>query len=417
MLRTLYAVSSLLLGISLLLMGLALLSTAMGLRAASEGMNDTYTGIVMAAYFAGFILGSYRCPGLIRRIGPIRTFAALAAGGAVASFLPALIVEPLVWTLLRFLIGFCVVGLYMVLESWLNGIAPNDKRGQILAVYMMATLLAHALGQYLLLLDPQAQGTAFGLAALFFSLGLIPVAITKLPEPKPVPTPALQLRHVVVLSPLAIAGALTGGLVSSSFWALGAVFAYRIGLTGGDIVNFMVATILGGAVLQWPIGRLSDHVDRRKVLLLTTLLCATAALVAAWIYPHSRFGLQATMFVFGGLMFAIYGLSVAHLNDRVHGDDALDASRSALLTYGVGAAIGPVFAGVAMSLLGPAGIFYYVATVLFAFLLLALLRLVARDAVPAEERGTFVAMTRTSSAALQLDPRLDTDLPPSRQTR
>ena len=265
-------------------MGLALSSTSLGIRTVAEGFNDGITGLVMACYFGGFIFGSYLCPRLVRRFGPIRTFAALAAIAASSTFLHALLVYPLTWGILRFIIGFCLVGLYMVLESWLNHIAPNDKRGRIFAVYMMITLGAHALGQFWLLLDPTAQTTAFGMAAAFISLGLVSIALTRLPEPQPVGAPTLHFRTLLFFSPLNVAGALAGGLATSSFWALGAVFAVRVGLEGDAIVTFMVVTITGGVLLQWPIGRLSDHLDRRIVLIVVSGLAASAAIFASLMY-------------------------------------------------------------------------------------------------------------------------------------
>lgn len=407
MLRTLYTLSSLLLGIGLLLMGLALLSTSMGLRAVAEGYNDTVTGLVMASYFGGFIAGSYLCPRLIRRIGPIRSYTALAAIGAVAAFLPTVLVHPLLWAVLRFVVGTAMIGLYMVLESWLNAITPNAIRGRVFATYMIVTLLAFALGQYLLLIDPRAQTTSFGIAAVFFSLGLIPVALTRLPEPKSVPVAALHLSQLIRFSPLSVAGALVGGMATSGFWALGAVFADRIGLTGVTVVQFMAITIFGGVALQWPIGRLSDYVDRRIVLTTVTILAAAVAITGALIYSHSLIGLYGVMFVLGGLLFSIYSLSVAYINDRVQADDALDASRGVLLTYGFGALFGPVLAGAAMTLFGPTGFFYYLIFVLSGFTLFAMLRIFTQEAVPEAERSSYLPMTRTSQAALEMDPRLE----------
>lgn len=410
MLRTINAVSSLLLGIGLLLMGLALLSTALGIRAVAEGFSDTVTGLVMASYFGGFIAGSYLCPGMIRRIGPIRSFAALAAIASASAFLPTLLAHPVLWAVLRFVIGICLVGLYMVLESWLNSLAPNEKRAQIFAVYMIVTLGAHALGQFLLLLDPGAQANAFGIAAVFFSLGLVPVALTRLPEPQPVATPALHLKHLYEISPLSVVGAFAGGLATSSFWALGAVFAYRSGMHGLQIVLFMSITIMGGVILQWPIGRLSDHVDRRKVLLMVTLMTVLTASVTASLPAGETIWLYVAVFLLGGMMFPIYSLSVAYLNDRVSTGDALDASRGLLLMYGGGALLGPILAGETMRQTGPAGLFYYIAAILLLFMLFAFLRMLKTEPAPQEERSVFVAMTRTSQVVLEMDPRVENEL-------
>lgn len=406
MIRTLFSISSLLFGIGLVLMGLALLGTALGLRAVQEGYEDSTTGMIMASYFAGFIIGSYLCPGLIRRIGPIRGYAALAAIGSVCAFLHALLVFPLAWGALRCVTGVCLVGLYMAVESWLNGMAPNARRGQIFAVYMMVTLGAHALGQFLLLLDPGAQIAAFGIAAAFFSLGLVPVALTRLPQPAPVEAPAVHLGEILASAPLSLAGALVAGLVTSAFWGLGAVFASRIGLEAPQVVAFMVMLVAGGVLLQWPIGRLSDRYDRRRVLVAVAALAALASLVAALTHGLGRGWLYTSAFEVGGLIFTLYALSAAYLNDRIHSRAALDASRGILLVFGVGAFAGPMIAGLCMQLLGPSGLLYYSALCLAAFALYAARAIRGAAPVPEEERSTFIPMNRTSQAVLEMDPRL-----------
>ncbi len=407
MLRSVHAISSLLLGIGLVLMGLAVLGTALGVRAVSEGFPDTVTGFVMASYFAGFIAGSYLCPPLILRIGPIRGYAVFAAIGAACAFLHALIVDPFAWAFLRCLMGICLVGLYMVVESWLNGITPNDRRGRVFSIYMIVTLAAHGFGQFLFLLDPGAEMAAFGIAAVFFSLGLVPVALTRLPQPDPVPVPALRLGQLMRFAPLSLAGALTGGLTTSSFWGMGAVFAQRAGFEGGGIVAFMVVTIAGGVLLQWPVGRLSDSVDRRIVLMLTSALAALAALLAALMLGAGPGWLYACTFLVGGLIFPIYALSVAFLNDSIHSSEALEASRGILLVYGIGAFFGPLLAGLTMTLAGPAGLFLFLALILCLFALFALGSIRRTPPVPEAERSVFMPVTRTSQAALELDPRIE----------
>ncbi len=405
MLRSLYAVSSLLLGIGLLLMGLALLATALGVRAVSADFPDAVTGVVMACYFGGFIVGSYLCPALILRIGSIRSYAAFAAIGAACAFLHALIIDPVVWAVLRCMTGICLVGLYMVVESWLNSITPNERRGRIFSIYMIVTLAAQGLGQFLLLLDPTAEIAAFGIAAVFFSLGLVPVALTRLPQPEPVPIPELHPGRLLRFAPLSLAGAFAAGLVTSSFWAMGAVFAQRAGLAGGEIVTFMAATIAGGVLLQWPIGRLSDSIDRRLVLLGSGALGAVAAVLAAAGIGAGPGWLYICAFLVGALIFPIYALSVACLNDAVHSSDALAASRGILLVYGAGAFLGPLCAGIAMALIGSVGLFLFLALVLGAFALYAYFCVRGTPPVPPARRSVFMPMTRASQAALDIEPR------------
>ena len=405
------SIFSLLSGIGLLLTGLGLLGTVLGVRAAQEGFPDALTGLVMSAYFAGFILGTYLCPGIVRRVGHIRAYAAFAATASVCAFAHALLVEPLTWSLLRLVTGVCLVGLYLVIESWLNSETPNAQRGRVFAVYMTVTLLAMALGQYLLLVDPAGGFATFGVASTLFSLGLVPVALTRHPEPRPVGVVQLHLRHLYDLSPSGVVGALVAGLATSAFWGMGAVFAQRIGLSGTGIATFMSVTIVGGVLLQWPIGWLSDRVDRRLVLLGVAMFSSGAAAATAAATLWSQTALYLWAFFLGGAMFSIYSLSVAYLNDRLDPHEALDASQGVLLVYGAGAVLGPLAGGLMMHPFGPRGLFIYMAGVLGIFVLFALTRLPVSSPVPEPERSTYMPMNRTSPVAAQLDPRTASDRP------
>jgi MFS family permease len=401
------SIFALLLGISILLVGLGLLGISLGVRAVAEGFPDSVTGLVMSCYFAGFIAGSYLCPQLVRRVGHIRAFAAFAGAASASAFAHALAVDPLVWGLLRVVTGACLLGLYLVVESWLNLETPDSQRGRVFALYTTVTLLALALGQWLLRIDPQAGYPVFGVVAALFAFGLVPVALTRLPEPRPVSAPHQNFRLSVHGSPLAIGGTLAAGLATSAFWGMGAVFARRLGLDGDGVAMFMTVTILGGVALQWPVGHLSDRLDRRLVLLVVSLLsggAALATLAAAVWWPEALYG---TAFLLGGLLFPIYGLSVAHLNDRIAHEHMLEASTSALLIYGGGAVVGPFAAGLTMHQWGTAGLFLYMAAVLFSFALFALLRVYTSRPVPEEDRSAFVSITRTSQAAVEMDPRTE----------
>lgn len=407
MIRTLFSISSLLTGIALVLMGLALLGTSLGLRAVQESYSDSTIGLIMASYFAGFIIGSYVCPSLIRRFGPIRCYAALAAIASACAFMHALLVMPVAWAILRCISGICMVGLYMVVESWLNGIAPSARRGQIFAVYVIVTLSAQAVGQLLLLLDSDAHVVAFGIAAVFFSLGLVPVALTRLPQPAPVETPPLQARGLLARAPLSAVGALVAGLVTGAFWGLGAVYASRVGLPPPQVAIFMLALIGGGVLLQWPIGHLSDHRDRRRVLFAVAVAGMIASLVAALTSRLGGLWIYLPMLAVGGAIFSIYALSLAYLNDRIHSHAVLEASRIILLIFGIGAFVGPIAAGLSMEVFGPAGLLFYTATSLGLLALYAVRSVREAPPVPEEERSTFMPMDQTSQAALDLDPRLD----------
>ncbi|MDX9740619.1 MAG: MFS transporter [Gammaproteobacteria bacterium] len=409
MIRTIFSISSLLCGIALVLMGLALLATSLGIRAVEERYSDAVMGLIMASYFVGFVIGSFILPPLVRRIGPIRTYAALAAIGSVCAFMHALLVMPLAWAALRCIMGIALVGIYMVVEGWLNGMVPNQRRGKIFGVYMMVTLGAQALGQFLLLLDPGATIAAFGIAASFFSLGIVPVALTRRAQPAMVEAPTVHLAELRRRAPLSLAAALAAGLVTASFWGLGAVFASRTGLPAPQVAAFMAALIAGGVLLQWPVGHFSDHHDRRHVMIAVAALGTAAAVFASFAWRLGPVWLYVSAATVGGMIFTLYGLSVAYLNDRIHSDAALDAARGILLVFGVGSSVGPVAAGLAMEYGGPSGLPLSAAVVLGLFALYAIRAARTEPPVSEADRSTFIPMDQTSQAALELDPRLVTE--------
>jgi Major Facilitator Superfamily. len=252
MLTVIASLFSLLLGIGLLLIGMGSLGTLLGVRAGIEQFGPSLTGVVMAAYFLGFVVGNFVCPPLIRRVGHVRAFAAMAAIVTAVALSHALIVYPVTWFALRVINGACMMGLYMVVESWLNAITPNERRGQVFAVYMATTLLAMAAGQYLILVGEITSLTPFALTAVFLALALVPVVLTRISQPVVVETPRLALRTLFALAPLGAAGALFAGLATGAFWGMGPLFAHRIGLAPAGVALFMSAAILGGRCCSGP---------------------------------------------------------------------------------------------------------------------------------------------------------------------
>ena len=400
MLTTLISLVSLFIGIGILLVGNGLFGTLLAVRAGLEGFSDPTIGLIMSAYFVGFFAGTFFCPALIRRVGHIRAFAMFAAVAASTAILHVLLVEPAVWLLLRAVTGACLVGLYMVVESWLNTQTPNARRGQVFAVYMAVSLLALALSQALITTADPGGFTLFGVASILLSLALLPVAFTSTAQPLPVTTPRLGLRHLYESSPAAIAGALASGLVIGAFWGMGPVFAQRIGLDTAGIAAFMSATILGGAALQWPIGRLSDRGDRRLVLIFTGALAAVLALTLALVASVSIPWLIAVSFLFGGLAFSVYPISVAHLNDHLQPEDILEGSSGLLLLHGVGAALGPAGVGLLVGHFGPRSLLVYFALILGLMAAFLSLRMRRAPPVALEEHAPFAVMLRTSPEAL-----------------
>jgi MFS family permease len=395
------SISSLLFGFCIVLVGVSLLATSLGVRASVENFSDAVTGLIMAGYFIGFIVGSFACPHIIRRIGHIRSFTVFAATAAAAAYSHDIFVYPLAWFALRLVTGISIVGLYIIIESWINASIPNAQRGRIFAIYMTLTLLAVSAGPYLILVK---QGFSFGIAAMLLTLGLLPIALTRVVEPIRIASAHFNIKGLYRTSPLGLAGATMAGFANGAFFAMGAVFAHKIGMPATQIALFMSVLVLGGATLQWPLGRLSDRGDRRVMLIAVAFTAALLASIAYLLEEISHSLMLISIFAYGGMTFAIYPLSVAHVNDRLTSGEVLEATQGILLTYGIGAIGGPIVAGVAMDLFGPKSLllFFAISYVLMGFY--ALHRKGATAAVIEEEKTGFVPMASSSQAALQMHP-------------
>ncbi len=394
----------LLVSAAILLLGNGMLGTLLGLRAGVEGFPAQLTGVVMSAYFVGFVAGSMVCPALIARTGHIRAFAVLAALAAAVAPLYAYSTHPAAWMGLRFLSGVCVMGLYMVIESWLSAVATRGARGRVFGVYMAVNLLAMAAAQALLLVAPVTTPTPFVLAGVILTLSLIPIALTHLPEPARVPATPLAYAALSHLPRLGLITAFATGLTLGAFWGMGAVYGQRIGLDTRGVALFMAATILGGAALQWPIGRWSDRHERRRVLSATVWVGTATALLATGLSVLYPGAVAAVAVLYGGCAFALYSLGVATVTDAVPTDQIVDATRALLLVNGVGSALGPVAVGYTMGSARPGAFFAYSALVLGALALIATRAQSASDSVPVSEQGHFTPLARTSPAALEMHP-------------
>jgi MFS family permease len=402
MIAALHSVSSILLGAAILIVGSGLFGTLIGVRAGQEGFADVVIGLVMSAYFVGFFIGTYVCPAIVRRVGHIRAFTMFAAIASATAILQALLIGPWVWAALRVINGMCMVGFFMVTESWLNSITTNERRGQVFAAYVAVTLGALGLGQILIATADPAGFTLFGVVSILFSLALVPVAFTRIEQPKPITVPHLGVRFLYEAAPAAVVGAFATGLAGSALWGMAPVFVQRIGLDTGAVAGIMGAAVFGGAILQWPIGRLSDRVDRRYVLAAICAAASVLALAALAATTWSPAALIVSMFFYGGVAFSIYPVSVAFLNDRLAREHALASSSGLLLVYGVGAAIGPALAGSAMEIFGPRVLFAYFAIVFAPVAVFAYYRTRKSPEPEDATRGQFVAMIRTSATAIEM---------------
>jgi MFS family permease len=401
----LWRLSTLLSGVALLVVGVGLLFSVLGLRAGAADFSSVTLGLVTSAYFAGFVLGTYICPIVIRRVGHIRAFAAMASLASTMPILHALLVDPWFWGVLRLITGVCMVGLYIVIESWLNALAPAEHRGKLFAVYMAVNFVALALGQWLILVGDRFGFVPFAMVSVMFSFALLPITMTPVTEPEPVHAPRLSLRNLYDASPMGMAAAMTSGLITGAFYGLAVVFAEGAGLSDTGVASFVAAAILGGAVFQWPVGHYSDTHDRRLVLLWVCILGAGVAVLAYFLARFSVDSLIPLAVLFGGLIFAIYGLCVAHVNDVIDSTRLVEFTGGLLLIHGTGAAVGPTVAGVVMHYMGPSSLMLYFAAVMGLLALYSIKRLSAAKPIPTEAKADFVVMGGGSQAVLQMDPR------------
>ncbi|MBP8135789.1 MAG: MFS transporter, partial [Rhodoferax sp.] len=367
--KLLMPLASLLSGVGMLVVGTGLLFAAIGAQAGLAKFSGLVTGLIMSAYFAGFVYGTYACPVIIRRVGHIRAFAAMASIASALPILHALWINPWFWGGLRFVTGVCLVGLYIVVESWLNVVATSEQRGKVFAAYMAVNGVALALGQWLILVGDRFGFVPFALVSILFSFALLPITLTPVAEPQPTEAPKLGLIELFAISPIGVIGAVGSGLLNGALFSLGHVFAQGVGFSEAGIATFMAATILGGAVFQWPVGHLSDRHDRRRVLFL--VCCASAAVAIAGFFLAREYeGMLIGMgVIYGGLSFTIYGLSVAHVNDLIDPSRVLEVTGGLLLLYGIGATVGPTLGGGVMDLMGPEALMLYLAGVLVLLVL------------------------------------------------
>ncbi|MEK0084534.1 MFS transporter [Benzoatithermus flavus] len=393
---------ALLAGIALLMLGHGLQGTLLGVRANLEAFPAAITGFVMSGYYIGLLLGSFSTPRLVSRVGHVRVFAALLSLGSTAILFHALFIEPLAWFAMRLLTGYCFAGAFIVAESWLNGSATNETRGRLLSLYMVVQMGGLAAGQFLLNLADPKGFALFMLVSVLISVASVPMLLTASPAPAVSSPRGIGLWELYRVSPLGVVGIVGVGVAHSGLYSMGPVFAAEEGLSVAAISVFMAAVILGGVVFQVPIGRLSDRLDRRWVIVAATLLTAVVALPPALFPDLPRSSLFPGFFLVGGLSLPLYAVCVAHTNDFLSPEQMVGASSALILGYGLGAAIGPTLTASAMQLAGPSGFPLFLALVHGAIGLFAFYRMTRRPTVPAEERGPYIVLPAPSPVVTPL---------------
>jgi MFS family permease len=361
--------------------------TFLSLRVAFENFSATMAGLVLSSYFAGFTLGALRCGRIIERIGHIRAYAAFAGLVAAATAVMPLLVGPLPWVGLRAIIGFGCAGIFVTTESWLNAKALPSERGRVFSIYMVGTFLALAAGQLLIAVVDVGAAAPFNAIVALFAAALVLVSSARAEPPRVSAAAKLSYGLLVRAAPVAVTGCVLSGLVTGAFYALVPAWMQGEGIERETIALFMLMTVLGGLVFQIPVGRLSDHFDRRMVLALLGLGFASSAIALVKL-PHALLAIIPAAILLGGFMSALYPVCVTDAHDRLPGDRVVAVSGQLILVSGLGSVLGPLIGATLMARFDIDGVFYFMAS---AALLLAIIAGVesVRSASPPHQDTTF----------------------------
>ncbi len=380
----------LLLGMGVLMLGAGFQSTLLGVRATLEGYPPQITGLIMSSYYVGYLVGTRIAPPLVREVGHIRVFAALAAVASASVLIQGIFINPPVWGATRLMSGICFAGIYVVAESWLNDRASKENRGRLLAVYMLVLYVGLGAAQFLLLLSNPRSAVPFMLVSVLISLALVPIVISAQQVPERAVPSKVRLLELYRNSPLGVVAVTVSGVISSIIFSMGPVYARLSGLETGQVATFMAVSILAAVVTQYPIGRLSDRMDRRTVI---ASVCTVATIVAGCLavfheIGHALFLILSAMF--SGFALTLYSLSVSHVNDKLEPQQMVAASSALLLLNGTAAAAGPILAGGLMAAFGPHAYFATLATLTGLLLIYDMWRKARRGPVPPALKAPFI---------------------------
>ncbi|MFC4261172.1 MFS transporter [Marinobacter lacisalsi] len=403
--KTITSLSSLILSIILLIMGNAFLMTLLGLRLSIEDFSASVIGWILAFYSIGFVAGTLYAGRIIEKVGHIRAFAVFAAVLAASILVYPMAVESWLWGFLRAAGGFMMAGLMIVMESWFSSKADNRNRASLFAIYQIIFFLSTAGGQVLIRLADPAGFIPFSLATILVVLALTPLSMTRRESPTITQGDRLSLRKLYDKSPTGTLGALIAGLLISAFYAMGPVYANRIGLDLDQLSNFMASAIVAAMLLAWPIGRLCDHFDRYRVMLVAAVVAAACSLIAAFIGQVNMIVLVFFVGLYMGISAAIYPIAVAITNDLMESHQVTAASTALLLSYGLGSIIGPLVSALFMDLLGPKGLFISNALMLGGLILFMVAGPQRRHPSVEEQEHYYPTMPEAALGVAELDPR------------
>ena len=410
--------------------GYAILITAHGfqgnllqVRSVIENFSFITTGIIMTGYYVGYFVGASIIPNLVSKVGHIRVFAAFASMASLSILIHAVFVNPIIWTSGRFLTGFSLIGVYIVVESWLNDRATNRNRGGVLAIYMFITFVGLATGTLLLNFNQPEQFEPFILISLLFSIALIPILLVKRSAPKFKKISFMKIKQLYKVSPLGTFSMFCTGLIHSAIFGVGAVYAATLNFTIFEISIFLFSITIAGAIFQFPIGYFSDRSDRRIVIIISTMLAAIFCVLAIWIsgsslgnmYLASTMGVEKLMFfifiiLYAGFALPMFTLNLAYVNDFIDKERFVAAGAGLQIIFGIGAMGGPIIASLFMNFYGANGFFIFLAIFHLIVGLFGMYRITRRNYEDNPD-STFTPLPRNiTPLGIELDPTTAADL-------
>ncbi|MGF9563391.1 MFS transporter [Neorhizobium sp. JUb45] len=412
--RNLLPVLALLSGTLFLFLGNGLQGLLLPLRGSLEGYSNEALGFLGTSWAAGFVIGCFVAPNVVRRIGHVRAFSGFLGLICLNVLLTGIMVDQTAWLTLRAITGFCTAGTSMIIESWLNERATNESRGAIFSFYIAITLFGVVGGQMMVMFADVSTPLLFMLCGILYCVAQLPTTLSKAASPQPLKRVRLDLPDLYSHSPIAFIGILLIGIANGAYGTLGAVFGARAGLDQTSIATMVSITIFAGAIIQFPAGRLSDRMDRRYVLAGLSAAAAFAALIMLLVQPTNVTAIIIIVAVYGAMANALYPIAVAHANDFAAPEDFVKVSGGLLLLYGIGTIIGPTLGGSVMTVLGPHALFAVTAGAHILITVYAIIRSRIRAAIPADERDNYTTAPAGSALlgtpeGLALDPRANTE--------
>ncbi len=390
---------ALFLGMFMLMIGNGLQGTLLGLRGEVEGFSTLSLSIVMSGYFIGFLFSSRYTPELIRRVGHVRVFAALGSTISAVLILYPVLVDPWAWTIGRVVIGFCFCGVYVTAESWLNDASENETRGKALSLYMIVQMAGIVFAQYILSQGDISGYALFIIPSVLVSLAFAPILLSVKPTPAFASTKPMTIKEVIAASPLACVGMFMLGGVFAAQFGMSAVYGNRVGLTVGEISLFVSSIYVAALVLQYPIGWLSDRMDRRLLIIWVSMLGGLGSLIA-FLVPGNYTLILVSGAIVGGTSNPLYALLIAYTNDYLEREDMAAASGGLLFINGLGAIMGPLIVGWMMDSIGANGFWLFTAVLMMAVAVYGLYRSTQRSRSKMDTETVPYAVVSASSTPI-----------------